>query len=166
MSQISDVGVNFKMTGGNAFEQQIKGIETSFKHLSTALGNNQIKGHLDKMEGHFRGMHRGIKAQLRLTETAIAGFLGGKVVSGLKNWVLGGTGADIDKQKDYLRIHGATTEGLNNLSKSLDQLADKRPTDKLSGWSIGENIMSMLGGLDDPALVKRAIDANSNLAYI
>lgn len=163
---LTDIGVAFKMTGADSFASQMNQMKSSFEGFSSSLGGSAFKGHLNKMEGHLSAMRKGIKKQLHLTELAVAGFLSGKAIKGLSNWVLGGTGAEIDQLKDYLRIHGATTKGLENMANSMDALSAKRPLDKVGAWNAGENMLSMLGGLDDPKLTDRLLKATSNLALL
>ncbi len=163
---LTDIGINFKMQGADSVAQSMNQMKSSFEGFSSALGGGQLKGHLDKVEGHFAAMHKGIKSQLHLTELAITGFLAGKAIKGLSNWILGGSGGDIDRLKDYLRIHGVSNEGLKNMGKSMDDLSSKRPLDKMSGWNAAENMSSMLGGLDNAALTDRLTKATSNLSYL
>jgi hypothetical protein len=169
MSQLTDIGVNFQLKGGDSFASQMNQMKSSFESFSStisSLSTDKIKGHLAKAEGHFSSMATGIKSQLHLTELAIAGFLTGKAIKGLGNWILGGSGAEVDQLKDYLRIHGATNEGLKNMADSMNDLSAKRPFDKVGAWNAGENMMSMLGGLDDPKLTDRLMKATSNLALL
>ena len=165
MSSITDVGVNFRMTGMEDFENRLKSIESQFKSFSETVGKApDVGGHFKKMDKHFEALHTNISGALRKTELAIGAFLTGKAIKGLSDWVLGGSGAETDQMKDFLRIHGTTEEGLKNFSQRLDELAAQRPLDKLSAWSAAENMNSMLGGLDDPKLTDRLLKANSNLA--
>lgn len=165
MSAITDIGVNFKMTGMEDFENRLKSLESQFKSFSNAVDKApDVSSHFKKMDDHFATLHKSVSGFLNKTELAIGAFLTGKAVKGLANWILGGSGADTDEMKDFLRIHGTSEQGLKNFSKQLDALASQRPMDKLSAWSAAENMNSMLGGLDDPALTDRLLKANSNLA--
>lgn len=161
---LTDIGVNFKMTGAESLDSRMKMLETSFRGLSRAVDNNALGGKLDTMTGHFAKMHDNVNKWLRLTAASITGFLTGQAVSGLARWIMGGTGAAVDQNKDFLRFKGMSEQTLKILDDHYKTLSKTRQANKEEYFDMYQQIGPILR-TTDPELLKRGGQAAYDLKY-
>ncbi len=161
---LTDVGVNFKMTGAESLESRLRAMESSFRGVSKAVDNNAIGAKLDTMTGHFERMHNGVNRWLRLTAGSITAFLTGKAVTGLANWIMGGSGAAVDQNKDFLRFKGMSDQTLKILDEHYKALSKTRQANKEEYFDMYQQIGPILR-TSDPELLKRGGQAAYDLKY-
>ncbi len=90
MSQIADLGVNFKMTGANEFESRLKSLESQWKGFAGAMDKAPaFNHHFDKMGAAAEHAGKRISSAMAVTKAAIIGVLTAKAGSGLFDWALG-----------------------------------------------------------------------------
>lgn len=161
---LTDIGVNFKMTGAESLESRMKMLETAFRGLNRSVDSNNIGGKLDTMSGHFEKMHNNVNKWLRLTAASITGFLTGQAVSGLAKWIMGGTGAAVDQNKDFLRFKGMNEQTLKILDQHYKTLSKTRQANKEEYFDMYQQIGPILR-TTDPELLKRGGQAAYDLKY-
>ena len=93
MSQIADLGVNFKMTGGSEFESRMKSMESQFKSLSEAFNQTPaVNKHFERMTAAAEGAHNKISSIMTATKAVVLGALTAKAGSSLFDWAIGNKG--------------------------------------------------------------------------
>lgn len=116
MSQITDLGVNFKFEGANDFESRLKAMESGWKSFSEAMDKTpQVNNHFAGMAGAANKASKSIVNAMNLAKAAIIGILAVRGVEGIANWM--GTGGGVGKAQDYKRFTGATESEIEAVSK-------------------------------------------------
>lgn len=164
---LTDVGLQFKLTGADDFQSKMNSLKGSFDSFSNATAKGiDVSPQLQKMTSQFNAMHKGVKGALALTEGAILAFLAGSAVKGLANWITGGQrGIDIDKMKDFIRFKKGDEAYIKAVGDKIKELSQQRPLDSLDSWKAQEQIISMTGP-NNPQLAARATEGAANLGYV
>ena len=90
MSSITDVGVNFKMTGMEAFENRLKTLESQFKSLSETITKApQVDNQFQKMTSAAQKASEKIVGYMGAAKAAVLAVMTAKAGSGAFNWAIG-----------------------------------------------------------------------------
>ncbi len=90
MSMISDVGLNFKFTGGDSFEQQMKSMQSEWKSFSDSFNKApSLEQHMNKIGKSVEAMSSRVVAAARLAKGALIAVGTAQAGSGAFKWALG-----------------------------------------------------------------------------
>lgn len=90
MSAITDVGVNFKMTGMEEFENRLKTLESQFKSLSETIAKvPQANNQFQKMTSAAQKASEKIVGYMGAAKAAVLAVMTAKAGSGAFNWAIG-----------------------------------------------------------------------------
>ena len=90
MSAITDVGVNFKMTGMDDFENRLKSLESQFKSLSDTITKTpQADNQFQKMTVAAKNASEKIVSYMNTAKAAILAVLTAKAGSSAFDWAIG-----------------------------------------------------------------------------
>jgi len=121
MSAITDVGVNFKMQGGNEFESRLKSLESQWKSFSASMNQAPEFGkHLEKMSTHLEHTQKKISNSLGLIKAAAVGILAAKGGGEIFNWALGSEA--VAKSKVFAETH---MDNLSLYEQYFSEIRDK-----------------------------------------
>lgn len=133
-----ELGIKFGIQGADSSLSWFDRMKRSVMGLSQTVDNSVPASarKLDLMANSAHRMARSVESSMRLAKIAVAGFLTGRAVQGLANWM--GAGAEADKRKDFLRYFGASEADLAEARKQAMELSRKVP-----GFSSGDYFKSM-----------------------
>lgn len=90
MSAISDVGVNFKMTGMDDFENRIKSLESKWNSMNETLNKSpQVNNHFQKMAGAAEKASERIVSVMNTAKAAVLAVMTAKAGAGAFEWAIG-----------------------------------------------------------------------------
>lgn len=102
MSAITDVGVNFKMTGMEDFENRIKSLESKWNSMNETLNKSpQVNNHFQKMAGAAEKASERIVSVMNTAKAAVLAVMTAKAGSGAFKWAIGSE--DVAKAKIFAK---------------------------------------------------------------
>lgn len=135
---VKELGAKFGLQGVEVAIQQLGQLKGSFAGLSQAVDQHvpAASRKMDVMANSVHKMASSVRSSMNMAKLAIAGFLTGKAVQGLANWM--GGDAETGQKKDYLRYHGADEKTIKAAEAKAKELSRKIP-----GFSKGDYFDSM-----------------------
>lgn len=154
---LKDVGVNFKMTGADAFAGAMKNVQNSFEQLSRSMDRSpNVDKHFGQMAKAAHATAQSIQRSMALAKTAMMAALTAKGMGSGFDWALGSK--DVSDAKSFLRASGMDDATMAAYSKQLDANRRKMITDKQDYWKAVREI--------DSAFANKPLDQRIGVAAI
>ena len=157
MSQLTDIGVSFSMTGTSQFESSLKSIENQFKSLSGVFEKAPEFGkHFERAAHSIENTQKKISASLGLIKTAMVGVLTAKAGGDMFNWAIGSK--EMAQEKVFAGTH---MDNLQMYEQHFGEIRNKHEVSKAQLTRGAYEIDSALSGKSD----EMKIDAFKTMTY-
>ena len=164
MGTLTEIGAKFGLKGMKVAIQEMGQLKSGISGLGRTIDTHipQSSRKMDVLAQSTHRMATSMQSSLRLAKVAVAGFLTGRALSGLGDWIK--SNPDMDKWKDFFRIQGAGEKEFKDYEAHLKGLRKRVAGVEKGDYMSGIYGMQSIFSLKDTERNKKALEATLFMA--